>query len=193
MAFIDEINLHLKAGRGGSGVVRWRHEKGKEWAGAAGGDGGRGGDVYVKAVSDLNRLAGYRNHKAFDAGNGQAGMKSSMKGENGDDFILEVPIGSIVTNRETGKSVNLINKDQIEVILKGGAGGLGNEFFKSSTNTSPYQSTEGKEGEEADFYIEVELIASAGLIGLPNAGKSSLLNALTRSHAKVGSYAFYNR
>src|SRR5260221_12085357 len=107
MAFIDEIKFHLKAGRGGSGVVRWRHEKGKDMAGASGGDGGRGGDVYAKAVRDLNRLSAYHSKKSFEAGNGQAGQKNSMKGENGADFVLEIPVGSIITNLETKKSVNL--------------------------------------------------------------------------------------
>lgn len=190
MAFIDELNIFVQAGHGGNGVVRWRHEKGKEWAGASGGNGGKGGDVYVKAVSDLNKLAQYRNKKSFVAENGAPGEKNSRHGKDGDDLIIEVPIGSIVKNTTTERSVSLLQKDQTALILKGGNGGLGNEYFKASTNTSPKESTPGKPGEQADFYIEIELAVDAGLIGLPNAGKSSLLNAMTKAEAKVGSYQF---
>lgn len=170
--------------------MRWRHEKGKEFAGASGGNGGKGGDVYVKAVSDLNRLAGYRHKKEFVALDGEPGGKNSCHGGDGADLIIDVPIGSVVTNEKTGKSVSLLSKDEQVLILKGGNGGLGNEHFKASTNTSPIEWTPGKPGEEAEFYIEVELAVDAGLIGLPNAGKSSLLNVITRAEAKVGSYQF---
>jgi len=190
MAFIDELNIYMKAGHGGSGVVRWRHEKGKEWAGAAGGDGGKGGDVYVRAVSDLNKLAQYRHKKEFIAENGDDGQRNSMHGKDGKDLIVEVPIGSIVLNKKTEKAANLLKDGEMICILKGGRGGLGNEYFKASTNTSPTEWTPGKEGEEADFYIEVELAVDAGLIGLPNAGKSSLVNVLTKADAKVGAYQF---
>lgn len=190
MAFIDEIRIQIAAGHGGTGVVRWRHEKGKEFAGASGGNGGKGGDVYVRAVSDLNRLAGYRHKKEFVALDGEPGGKNSCHGGDGADLIIDVPIGSVVTNEKTGKSVSLLSKDEQVLILKGGNGGLGNEHFKASTNTSPIEWTPGKPGEEAEFYIEVELAVDAGLIGLPNAGKSSLLNVITRAEAKVGSYQF---
>ncbi len=190
MAFIDELRIYIEAGHGGNGVVRWRHEKGKEFAGASGGNGGKGGDVYVKAVSDLNRLASYRHKKEFTAGNGEAGGKNSCHGGDGADLIIDLPIGSVVTNEKTKKSVQLLSKDEQFLILKGGNGGLGNEHFKASTNTSPKEWTPGKPGEEAEFYIEVELAVDAGLIGLPNAGKSSLLNVLTAAEAKVGSYEF---
>ena len=190
MAFIDELSIFIKAGKGGDGVVRWRHEKGKEFAGAAGGDGGKGGDVYVLAVSDLNKLAEYRNKKEFISENGDPGHKNSMHGKDGEDLVIGFPVGSIITNKKTGKQVSLLKKDEKVLILKGGHGGLGNEYFKASTNTSPKQSTPGKPGEEADFEIEVELAVDAGLIGLPNAGKSSLVNVLTKAQAKVGSYQF---
>jgi GTPase len=190
MAFVDELNIYIQAGHGGDGVVRWRHEKGKEFAGASGGNGGRGGDVYVIAVSDLNKLAQYRNKKEFTAENGDPGGKNSMHGKDGEDLVLEVPIGSIVFNKRTDKKVSLLNKGEKVLILKGGNGGLGNEHFKASTNTSPKESTPGKPGEEAEFFIEVELAVDAGLIGLPNAGKSSLLNVLTKADAKVGNYQF---
>lgn len=190
MAFIDEIQFHAKAGNGGTGVVRWRHEKGKEFAGAAGGNGGPGGDVYVRAVRDVNMLARHKAVKEFAAKHGAAGANWSRQGGTGEDCIIDLPIGSVVTNLTTGRVVELIEDGQLSKILHGGRGGLGNEHFKASTNVRPQQSTGGIEGEEADFTVELNLIADAGLIGLPNAGKSSLLNAVTRANAKVGSYQF---
>ncbi len=190
MAFIDEIQFHAKAGNGGGGVVRWRHEKFKEYAGAAGGNGGPGGDVYVKAVRDMNILSRHKSTKWFGATNGSDGMNWSKQGKSGEDCVIELPIGSIVKNLETGRTVELTEDSQVSKILHGGRGGLGNEHFKASTNVRPEQSTDGMKGEEADFTVELNLIADAGLIGLPNAGKSSLLNALTNARSKVGSYAF---
>ena len=190
MAFIDELQFHAKAGDGGTGVVRWRHEKGKEFAGAAGGNGGPGGDVYVRAVRDINILARHKSVKEFRATSGSDGANWSMQGRAGEDKYVNLPIGSFVTNLSSGRKVELIEDGQVSKILHGGRGGLGNEHFKASTNVKPEQSTPGMIGEEADFKVELNLIADAGLIGLPNAGKSSLLNALTEAHAKVGSYAF---
>jgi GTP-binding protein len=190
MAFIDEIKINIKAGTGGDGVVRWRHEKSIEYAGPAGGNGGRGGDVYVKAIRDIGILFRYKNIKEFAAQNGQTGMKKSMHGKNGEDLIIELPIGSIVTNLETREKFNLLKDEETIKILNGGKGGLGNEYFKSAINRAPEQQTDGKRGEQAEFYIELELVADAGLIGLPNAGKSSLINELTNSKSKIGAYQF---
>lgn len=190
MAFIDDLTFHIKAGNGGQGVVRWRHEKDKEFAGASGGNGGNGGNVYVRAVRDFGILSKYRNTKGFESEKGEGGMRNSMHGKNGSDLIIDLPIGSIITDKKTSRQYNLINEGDKILILKGGRGGLGNEHFKSSTNITPLQFTPGKSGEEADFHIELELVADAGFVGLPNAGKSSLLNALTNAHAQVGSYAF---
>jgi len=190
MAFIDELAFHVKAGNGGNGVVRWRHERGKNFSGAAGGNGGKGGDVYVRAIRDLGILASYRNTKEFEAVKGEDGMRNSMHGGDGKDLIIDLPIGSIITDLRTKRQFNLIEENETIKILNGGRGGLGNEHFKASTNVTPLQSTPGTKGEEADFHIELELVADAGLIGLPNAGKSSLLNALTNARAQVGSYAF---
>lgn len=188
--FIDEITLHIKAGRGGDGVVLWRHEKGKDKAGPSGGNGGKGGDVYARAVRDLGLLARYRNQKEFSAQDGFNGMRDSKTGKDGDDLTVDFPIGSILTNLSTQEQFTLTDENQRILILPGGRGGLGNEHFKSSTNRNPMRATEGKSGEESDFFVELELVADAGLIGLPNAGKSSLLNALTNAKAKVGSFQF---
>lgn len=187
---IDEINLHLKAGRGGDGVVRWRHEWGKEFGGPSGGNGGKGGDVYAVAVRDIEALANYRNKKEFSAERGEDGGRNSMHGAGGTDLELKFPIGSRITNLESGYSIDLLEEGEKKKILSGGRGGLGNEHFKSSININPMESTAGLEGESADFRIELLLAADIGLIGLPNAGKSSLLNSLTRANSKVGDFAF---
>ena len=190
MAFIDEIGIHIKAGRGGDGVVRWRHEKGKEFSGPSGGNGGRGGDVYVKAVSDIGILASYKHKKEFAAGDGDPGFKNSCHGKNGTELEVLLPVGSIVENKSSGKKIHLLTIGERVKILSGGRGGLGNEHFKGSKNVRPEESTPGKDGEDAEFYIEVELVADMGLMGLPNAGKSSFLNIVTNAGVKVGDFKF---
>lgn len=190
MAFIDEMTVHMRAGRGGNGVVRWLHEKFKEFGGPAGGDGGRGGNIYIRGLRDTMLLARYKNVHEFNAQNGQAGGNNSRHGANGEDLYIDLPVGSVITNKSTKDTYRINEEGQELLILKGGNGGMGNERFKGPTNQTPEEWTPGKNGEEADFYIEVELIADAGLIGLPNAGKSSLLNALTKANVKVGSYEF---
>lgn len=190
MAFIDEMVFRGVAGRGGDGVVRWRQEKFIPKGGPAGGDAGRGGDFFIKAVRDIHILSKYKAKKLFEAGRGEDGGKKSLHGKNGDDFFLELPLGSIVTNIDTGESWQLKEEDEKIMLLRGGYGGFGNEHFKSSVNTTPMESREGKEGEEGNFKVELELYADVGLIGLPNAGKSSLLNSITNASAKVGDYAF---
>jgi len=190
MAFIDEMKIHAEAGRGGDGVVRWRQEKFIPKGGPSGGDAGRGGNFYVQAVRDIHVLAKYTAKKSFSAGRGEDGSNKSLHGKNGEDFILELPVGSIITNLATEETWQLTEEGQKIMLLKGGYGGFGNEHFKSSTNTTPQEWRPGEEGEKGDFKIELELFADVGLIGQPNAGKSSLLNALTNAEAKVGDYAF---
>lgn len=190
MAFTDEIKIYAEAGRGGDGVVRWRQEKFIPKGGPAGGDGGRGGDFYIQAVRDVGILAKYRAKKEFIAGRGEDGGNKSLHGADGDDYVLDLPIGSTVTNLETEERWQLNHEGEKILILKGGYGGYGNEHFKSSVNTTPQERNEGQDGEHGNFQIELELFADVGLVGLPNAGKSSLLNGLTNAEAKVGDYAF---
>lgn len=190
MAFVDELTITAHAGDGGDGVVRWLHLKGKEYSGPAGGNGGDGGDVFVRGVRDVGLLARYRGEKKFAAERGEPGANASMHGKRGRDTVIDLPVGSVITNKETGECVELIAEDEQKMILKGGRGGAGNAAFKSSVNRTPEESTPGGKGEEAEIHIELRLIADLGLIGLPNAGKTSLLNSLTGAEAKVGSYAF---
>lgn len=190
MTFTDELTIYVKAGDGGSGVVRWLHEKGHDLAGPAGGNGGRGANVYALARRETNLLARYKAEKNFYGRRGGDGGSRSKHGADGPDFEIELPIGSIITNQRTGQKFYLSTESERVLILAGGAGGRGNESYKSSVNRSPRQFTTGEPGAEAEFYIEVELIADIGLIGLPNAGKTSLLNQLTRSRGKVGAYPF---
>jgi len=190
MVFVDELTIEARAGKGGDGVVRWLHEKGKEYSGPAGGNGGNGGDLYVKGVRDINLLSRYRGEKKFEAEDGQDGQSLNMHGSRGKDLVILIPVGSRVVNRETGEEFEILEEDKPVMILKGGRGGAGNTVFKSSVNQSPMECTPGIQGEHAELYIELRLIADAGLIGLPNAGKTSLLNAITGAGGKVAPYAF---
>jgi GTPase len=190
MAFIDEVSINITAGRGGDGVVRWRQEKFKPLSGPGGGNGGAGGSVYALAISDVSYLDYYRHSKKFQAENGGCGENFGCQGHYGEDLILKFPIGSIITNKSTGEVFELSHIDQRIKLLQGGRGGLGNEHFKNSRNTTPRESTPGDVGETGEFHIQLQLFADVGLVGLPNAGKSSLLNSLTRAKSKIGSYQF---
>lgn len=190
MAFVDELKIYAKAGTGGDGVVRWRQDKFEDRGGPAGGDGGRGADVYLEGVKDSNLLARYTHDTRFIAPNGENGAKKKMSGQDGVDMAIKLPVGSVITNLDTGEVYELLEEGQKIPILKGGKGGLGNEHFKSSVNTTPYESTPGKPGETANLLVELRLFADIGLVGYPNAGKSSFLNIVTNAKSKVGSYAF---
>jgi len=190
MAFVDELRIYAKAGDGGDGVVRWRNDKYEPKGGPAGGNGGNGGDVYLRATKDLGILAKYSHNPKFLAEDGDAGQGRGLYGKNGENTYIDIPVGSVVINQETEERIEM-NEDGQEVkILTGGRGGLGNVHFKASTNTTPVEWTPGKPGQDADYLIELELFADAGFVGLPSAGKSSLLNELTNSKSKVAEYHF---
>ncbi len=188
--FVDQLKIYAKAGNGGDGVVRWLHDKFRPMAGPSGGNGGRGGDIILRAVRDVNLLAKYTGSKEFAAEGGVPGGIDSCHGKNGADLIINVPVGSIVTDKERSRVYELLEEGQLEKVFKGGGGGLGNEHFKSATNRSPEEATKGRAGEEGELEIALSLVVDVGLIGMPNAGKSTLLNALTNAHSKIGAFPF---
>jgi len=188
--FVDQITINARAGNGGNGVERWRHEKFIAKAGPAGGNGGNGGDVYIESVRDLGLLAKYTGSPEFEAEDGQSGQSGSKYGHNGKDIVIKVPVGSIVTDIKRNRQYEFFKDGIKECIFKGGQGGFGNEHFKSSVNRSPKEVTAGKIGESGELKIELTLVVDVGLIGMPNAGKSSLLNNLTNAHSAIGAYPF---
>ena len=190
MALIDEVTISITAGKGGDGVVRWRQEKSKPLSGPGGGNGGRGGDVFVVAVSDIGYLDFYRHTKEFFAESGEPGANFGRQGGDGEDLELKFPVGSIITNKNTGEVFELTHVGERLKVLSGGRGGLGNEYFKNSRNVTPKESTPGTLGEFGEFHIELRMFADIGLVGLPSAGKSTLLNALTNAKSKVAAYHF---
>jgi GTPase len=190
MAFVDEVEVYAESGKGGDGVIRWLRTKETAKGGPSGGDGGDGGDIILLGVRDLSALMQYRYEKKFRAEHGEAGKNELKHGKNGEDHILKVPVGTQVRVLETGDEYEVTTEGERIVLFKGGRGGLGNARFKSATNQNPFQQTFGKPGKGGKLRITLKLIADAGLIGLPNAGKSSLINALTRAKSKVGAYPF---
>jgi len=190
MAFVDEAKIYAEAGKGGDGVIRWLRTKMNARGGPSGGDGGRGGDIVLLGVRDVSALSHYRYEKKFHAENGEAGKGELKHGSNGAECILTVPIGTLARIVETGEEYEITKEDERMVLFRGGKGGMGNARFKSSTNQNPFQQTKGKEGKSGTIEFTLKIIADAGLIGLPSAGKSSLLNALTNAKSKVGDYPF---
>jgi GTPase len=188
--FVDQLTLFAKAGNGGDGVERWRHEKFVAMAGPAGGDGGNGGDIYVEAVRDLGLLSKYTGDPVFEADNGEDGQNGSKHGRSAKDLTIKVPVGSIVTDVKRNRTYEFFAEGVRERVFKGGQGGLGNEHFKSSTNRSPKETTKGKPGEEGELRVELTLVVDVGLIGQPNAGKSTLLNTFTNAKSAIGAYPF---
>ncbi len=190
MAFVDEIRVHAQAGHGGPGVIRWLRVKETAKGGPVGGDGGRGADIVIEGVRDLGALATYRFTKKFRGENGKPGGGFNKHGKDAPPVVIKVPVGSEARIVTTGETFEILKEGERKVVFKGGPGGFGNAHFKSSVNQNPFQSTPGKPGGVGDIEIVLKLIADAGLIGFPNAGKSSLLNALTRAQSKIGAYPF---
>jgi GTPase len=188
--FVDHVLISVFSGKGGDGVIRWLRTKESARGGPSGGDGGKGGDVVLVGVRDLSALSHYRYEKKFHAEDGEAGKNELKHGRNGEDIFLKVPIGTLARTVQTGEEYEINKEDERIVIFRGGKGGLGNARFKSSTNQNPFHQTMGKGGKGSDIELTLKIIADVGIIGLPNAGKSSLLNGLTRAKSKVGSYQF---
>ncbi|MBY4598187.1 Obg family GTPase CgtA [Ottowia caeni] len=191
MKFVDEAYIEIAAGDGGNGCVSFRHEKYKEFGGPNGGDGGRGGHVYALADSSLNTLVDFRYARRHEAKRGQHGMGSDMFGAAGEDIVLKMPVGTIISDAETGEVLYelLANGEKI-MIAKGGDGGFGNMRFKSAINRAPRQKTPGWPGDKKSVKLELKVLADVGLLGMPNAGKSTFIAAVSNARPKIADYPF---
>lgn len=191
MKFVDEVKIKVKAGSGGNGCMSFRREKFTPLGGPNGGDGGNGGSVFFVTDRNLNTLVDFRFKKLFEAQRGQDGMGTQCTGRNGDDLIVHVPIGTLVYDANTDELIVDLTKDEQKFcIAKGGFHGFGNLHFKTSTNRAPRKTTEGRPGEEHELRLELKLLADVGLLGLPNAGKSTFIRAVSAARPKVADYPF---
>ena len=191
MKFIDEVIIKVFAGDGGNGIASFRREKYEPMGGPSGGDGGKGGSVYFQADENLNTLIDYRFKKEHRAQRGENGRSSDQYGASGEDLYLKVPVGTVIKDSFSGQIFgDLTNHHDSVMVAKGGKGGLGNIHFKSSINRAPRQCTNGEAGEEFEIFLELKLIADIGLLGLPNAGKSSFIRKVSAATPKVADYPF---
>ena len=191
MKFLDQAKIYVKAGDGGSGSASFRREKFIEFGGPDGGDGGNGGSIILVAKENLNTLIDFRYQQHFKAEKGQNGMGKKKTGRNGKDLVLNVPIGTQIFEEDNNALIEDLKKiDEKVIIAKGGGRGLGNVRFKSSTNRTPRKKTDGSEGESFWIWLQLKVIADIGIIGMPNAGKSSLLSVLTKAKPKIANYPF---
>ena len=191
MKFLDQAKIYIKAGNGGSGSSSFRREKYVEFGGPDGGDGGNGGSVILESERNLNTLIDFRFKQHFKAENGKAGSKKNKTGAGGKDLVLKIPVGTQIYEEDNNSLIyDFINNKEKFVVATGGQGGLGNTKFKSSTNRAPRRKTDGKKGEEFWIWLQLKVIADIGIIGLPNAGKSSFLSKCTRAKPKIANYPF---
>ena len=191
MKFIDEVQIMVIAGKGGDGCLSFRREKYIEYGGPNGGDGGKGGDIYLRTTKSLNTLGKFRYQNCFKAKKGRPGEGSECTGKGGDDLTINIPVGTLVYDADTEELIADLNQPDVTfLIANGGRGGLGNIRFKSSTNRSPRKTTLGKLGETRNLKLELQLLADVGLAGLPNAGKSTFITAVSNARPKIADYPF---